>query len=42
MSKLDAPPLSVHPFVRGMADKHITRLSEVTRYVAVPAQYRLF
>ncbi len=42
MSRLDAPPLSVHPFVRGMADEHITRLSEVTRYIAVPARYRLF
>ena len=42
MSRLDAPPLSVHPFVRGMADEHIARLSEVTRYIAVPARYRLF
>jgi hypothetical protein len=32
----------VHPFVRGMADEHIARLSQVTRYIAVPARYRLF
>ena len=34
MSKLDAPPLSVHPFVRGMAAEHIAQPSEVTRYTA--------
>ncbi len=42
MSRLDAPPLTVHPFVRGMAAEHIAKLSEVTRYIAVPARYRLF
>ena len=32
----------MHPFVRGMAEEHIARLSEVTPYIAVPARYRLF
>ncbi len=42
MSKPDPPPLTVHPFVRGMAEEHIARLSEVTRYISVPARCRLF
>lgn len=42
MSTTDAPPLTAHPFVRGMSGQQLSRLSEVTRYVAVPARYRLF
>jgi CRP/FNR family cyclic AMP-dependent transcriptional regulator len=38
----DSPPLTAHPFVRGMEDEHIARLSQVMRYIAVPARYRLF
>lgn len=42
MSTTSGPPLTAHPFVRGMADEHVTRLGEVTRYIALPAKFRLF
>jgi CRP/FNR family transcriptional regulator, cyclic AMP receptor protein len=42
MNTTGAPPLSVHPFVRGMADEHISRLDQITRYISVPARHRLF
>jgi CRP/FNR family transcriptional regulator, cyclic AMP receptor protein len=34
--------LTVHPFVRGMAGEHISRLSQVTRSITMPARHRLF
>ncbi len=42
MTTAGTPPLTVHPFVRGMLDQHIARLSHVTRYITVPARFRLF
>ena len=42
MSTTDAPPLTTHPFVRGMTEAHIARLGEVTRYMTLPARRRLF
>ncbi|HUK70191.1 MAG TPA: cyclic nucleotide-binding domain-containing protein [Streptosporangiaceae bacterium] len=42
MSTANSPPLTQHPFLRGMAEEHIARLNQVTRYIAVPAKYRLF
>lgn len=41
MGATGAPPLTVHPFVRGMAHEHVSRLGETARYIAVPARYRL-
>ena len=42
MSTTNSPPLTAHPFVRGMKAEHIAQLSGVTHYVSVPARYRLF
>ncbi len=42
MSMASSPPLTAHPFVRGMREEHIARLSQVTRYISVPARHRLF
>lgn len=42
MSSTDSPPLQAHPFLRGMSVQQLSLLSEVTRYIAVPARYRLF
>ena len=42
MSLTNSPPLTQHPFLRGMTEEHIARLNQVTRYIAVPARHRLF
>ncbi len=42
MSTTDSPPLTAHPFVRGMSPEHIARLDEATRYVSMPAKHRIF
>lgn len=42
MNLTNSPPLTQHPFLRGMTEEHIALLNQVTRYIAVPARHRLF
>ncbi len=42
MSTTNSPPLTTHPFLRGMTQEHIARLNQVTRYISVPVKHRLF
>lgn len=42
MNLTNSPPLTQHPFLRGMMEEHIALLNQVTRYIAVPARHRLF
>ena len=42
MSTTDSPPLTTHPFVRGMRPEHIARLDDAAHYVSMPAKHRIF
>ena len=42
MTEVAVPTLAGHQFLRGMPDRHLAYLAEVTRLVTVPARQRLF
>jgi CRP/FNR family transcriptional regulator, cyclic AMP receptor protein len=42
MSTTDSPPLTAHPFVRGMRAEQAVRLNDAACYVSMPSRHRIF
>jgi CRP/FNR family transcriptional regulator, cyclic AMP receptor protein len=42
MAEQDKSVLGAQPFLRGLSDRHLTRLAASCQHIAVPARHRLF
>ena len=42
MTEQDKSVLRAQPFLRGLADEHLTRLAVLCRHISLPARHRLF